>query len=434
MAPTQHDDWSAASTARLTREDAARWHMATRENPMVIGGLLLFERAIPLAELEAIVRARLMPHGRLRQHVVEPRGWFTRPRWRDDVSFDVREHVRALPTGGPVDRAVLDRLVSERMSAPLSSSRSPWVLELVELTDGGGALIVRFQHSLADGAALVSLLEELADAPAPPRDAARPAAPPRRAGALASVAGALRFFALSLSPRRLGWPRPRGEGARSLSGRKRIAWSADISMDLVKEIARARDHHVADVLLATVGGVLERAAAARGRHPRALQSLLPVAVPGRGLGNHFASVFVRLPVSSVDAPTRLELVAREMAVVRGGGALRSALTLMRLAGAAAPALERWAVRWWARRAALVVSSLPGPAAPLRLAGARLVSTVVWAPAPASIGVSFTFFGYAGALHVGVLADEAVGVRPAQLVKWFHEALGELARGVAANTP
>lgn len=431
MAPTQHDDWIAAGTARLTREDAARWHMATRENPMVIGGLLLFERAISLAKLESIVRAKLLPHGRLRQHVVEPSGWFARPRWREDVGFDLGEHVRET---GPVDRADLDSLVSERMSAPLPPSRSPWDLELVELAGGGGALIVRFQHSLADGLALVSLLEELADEPVPPRGAARPAAPPRRAGALASVAGALRFFALSLSPRRLGWPRSRGEGRRALTGRKRIAWSADIPMDLVKEIARARGHHVADVLLAAVGGVLERAAAARGQHPSALRSLLPVAVPGRGLGNHFASVFVRLPVSRVDAPTRLELIAREMSVVRGGGALRSALTLMRLAGTAAPALERWAVRWWARRAALVVSSLPGPAEPLRVAGARLESTVVWAPAPAGIGVSFTFFGYAGALHVGVLTDEAVGVRPAQLVTWFRQALDELGRGVAANTP
>jgi hypothetical protein len=187
---------------------------------------------------------------------------------------------------------------------------------------------------------------------------------------------------------------------------------------------------VADVLLATVAGALERAALAGGRHPRTLQSLFPVAAPSpvHGLGNHFASVFVRLPISRVGAQARLELVAREMAAVRGGGALRSALTLMRLAGAAAPALERWAIRWWARRAALVVSSLAGPPAAVRLAGARLTSAVVWAPAPASIGVSLTFFGYAGALHVGVLTDEEVGVRPEQLVEWFHQALDELDRG------
>jgi WS/DGAT/MGAT family acyltransferase len=433
MAPTQPDESSAAGTARLTREDAARWHMATRENPMVIGGLLLFDRPIPLDELEAVVRAKLMPHGRFRQHVVEPRRWFGRPRWRDDVGFDLREHLRV--ADGPVDRADLDWLVSERMSAPLPTARSPWVLELVELSDGGGALIVRFQHSLADGQALVSLLEELADEPAKVHGAPRTAtARPRRAGVLASLGGALRFLALSLAPKRLGWPTARGERRRALSGRKQIAWSADVPMDLVKEIAHARDHHVADVLLAAVAGVLERAAAARGRHPRALRSLLPVAAPGRGLGNHFASVFVRLPVSRVDATTRLDLIAREMDVVRGGGALRSALTLMRLAGMAAPVLERWAVRWWARRAALVVSSLPGPAAPVRIAGARLVSAVVWAPAPASIGLSLTFFGYAGALHVGVLTDEALGVPPRQLVRWFHEALDELGRGVAANTP
>jgi hypothetical protein len=81
-----------------------------------------------------------------------------------------------------------------------------------------------------------------------------------------------------------------------------------------------------------------------------------------------------------------------------------------------------------------VSSLPGPAAPVQLAGRRLVSTVVWAPAPASIGLSVTFFGYAGALHVGVLTDEGLGVGPDELVASFRDALDELGRGVRARSP
>jgi WS/DGAT/MGAT family acyltransferase len=421
------------STERLTREDAARWHMATRENPMVIGGLLLFDAPIAIETLEAVVHARLVPHARFRQHVVEPGRWFARPRWRDDQGFDVREHVRALPMA-PVERGDLGRLVSERMNAALPRDRSPWALELVDVASGGSALIVRFQHCLADGRALVTLLEELADGPGsesvPPAARHEPENA-RRAGLRAGLAGAARFFARSLAPRAPRWPRPR----RALSGRKQVAWSAELPMDRVKAIAHGRGHHVADVLLAAVAGALERAHAG-GRRPRTIQSLFPVAAPSPtgGLGNHFASVFVRLPLSRVGAQARLELVAREMAAVRGGGALRSALTLMRLAGAAAPALERWAIRWWARRAALVVSSLAGPPSPVRLAGERLASTVVWAPAPASIGVSLTFFGYAGRLHVGVLTDEALGVSPEHLVTCFHEALDELDRAAPALTP
>jgi diacylglycerol O-acyltransferase len=111
-----------------------------------------------------------------------------------------------------------------------------------------------------------------------------------------------------------------------------------------------------------------------------------------------------------------------------------AMGLMRLAGAAAPALERWAVRWWARRASLVVSNLSGPPEPVRVAGRPLRSLFVWAPAAASIGLSVTFFGYAGALHLGVLADSAVLDRPEELISGFRAALDELERGTLAINP
>jgi hypothetical protein len=94
----------------------------------------------------------------------------------------------------------------------------------------------------------------------------------------------------------------------------------------------------------------------------------------------------------------------------------------------APGIERQALRRWSRRASLVVSSLAGPTAPLRLAGHPVRSIVVWAPSPASIGLSLTFFGYDGALRLGALADSAVMDRPHELVSAFQSAIDELARG------
>ena len=64
----------------LSRADTARWHMSTPENPMVIGALLLLEERLTLEGLEALVRAKLVPHPRFRQHVVESGHWFGRPR------------------------------------------------------------------------------------------------------------------------------------------------------------------------------------------------------------------------------------------------------------------------------------------------------------------------------------------------------------------
>jgi diacylglycerol O-acyltransferase len=413
----------------LSREDSARWHMATPKNPMVIGALLLFDERLALGALEQMVRDKLIPHRRFRQHVVEAQRWFERPFWRDDVAFDVREHVEQLPSPQGAESAALIRLASERLNASLPLGRSPWKFELVDRPGGGSALLVRIHHCIADGRALVSLLADLVDGSddgkTGPPVAPRSSVLTRPRPLVERLATLFRFLTLSDDPA--------GLLRRPLGGHKRVAWSVPIPLESVKSIARASGHHVADVLLAAATGALDRYARDRGQAPRFVRALLPVAVPadstGAGLGNHYASVFVRLPLSETDPRTRLEVIARDMAAVRRGRFLRMMTGLLKLAGAVAPALERWAVRWGARRASLVVSSLAGPTGPTRVAGTDLRTIVVWAPAAASVGLTFTFFGYAGALHLGVLADAAVIDRPEELVVSFEAAFDELGRGV-----
>ncbi|HTB61646.1 MAG TPA: wax ester/triacylglycerol synthase domain-containing protein, partial [Polyangia bacterium] len=153
----------SARPERLSRADAARWHMGTPTNPMVIGALLRLDRPLTLEAVEAVVRDKLVPHRRFRQHVVESRHRFGAPRWLDDAPFDLHEHVRRLNPSGPVDADTLSGLVAERINAPLPLQRSPWTFEVVDLLPLGSALLVRIHHCIADGRALVAVLEELAD-------------------------------------------------------------------------------------------------------------------------------------------------------------------------------------------------------------------------------------------------------------------------------
>ena len=411
---------------RLSRADAARWHMGTPTNPMVIGALLLFDRRLTLEALEALVRDKLVPHRRFRQHVVESPHRFGAPRWLDDAAFDLHQHVRRLHPSGPVDAASLIELVSERINAPLPLDRSPWTFELVDLLPSGSALLVRIHHCIADGRALVALLEQLADQVAGQE---RPPIPkssePTRAHRFwGQFAGLLRLFPLARDPVSLL--------RRPLNGRKCIAWSEAIPLDAIKAIAAAHGHHVAEVLLAGVAGALDRYARDHGQVPRSVHALLPVAGPSEAsageLGNHYASVFVSLPAAVEDPQVRLATIARQMAVLRSGGQSGLASGLMRVAGSVAPGLERRALRWGSRRASLVVSSLAGPKTALHLGGQRLGAVVIWAPAAATIGLSITLFGYAGAIRLGVLTDSAVIDRPEQLVVAFQAAIDELRGG------
>lgn len=395
---------------------------------MVIGALLRFDQRLRFKDLEELVRSKLVPRRRFRQHVVEAPHRMGPPRWHDDAVFDVSAHVRKLELPQPIDVAALVALASERMSAPLPGHRSPWAFDLMDLAPGGSALLVRIHHCMADGRALVSLLEELADDATPPEGTSRALAPASRQGRRTRFFGQLGglFRILTLS----GDPDSPLRGAPS--GHKRVAWSEGIPLDAIKSIARARGHHVTDVLLAGVAGALDRYQRDHGQTPRSIRALLPVALPTKpsadGSGNHFASVFVRLPIAVADPQARLEAIAHDMTLLRAWGQSRTAIGLTRLAGSVAPAVERWAMLRWSRRASLVVSSLAGPTAPLRMAGRPIRSINVWAPAPASIGLSLTLFGYAGALWAGALADTAVVDRPEELVAALRPAIDDLARG------
>ena len=278
------------SAERLSRADAARWHMGTPTNPMVIGALLLFDGQLTLEALEALVRDKLVPHRRFRQHVVESPHRFGGPRWLDDDAFDLRQHVRRLDPPRPVDAATLIALASERMNAPLPLGRSPWTFELVELLPRGSALLVRIHHCIADGLALVALLQQLADhgpheqshegsheaAEGGSDERSRAAegqspgrkspAPPRARRSWGRFAGFFRLFPLSRDPVSLL--------RRPLDGRKRVAWSEALPLDPIKAIAAAHGHHVADVLLTGVAGALDRYARDHGEVPRSVHALL----------------------------------------------------------------------------------------------------------------------------------------------------------------
>jgi hypothetical protein len=377
----------------------------------------------------------LIPHRRFRQHVVEASHPFGAPCWREDVALDLDEHVRQLDPAERPDLAALAELCEEQLNHPLPSDRSPWRFELVQLATGGSALLVRVHHAIADGRALVELLQQLSDetlpapVPAPKAHPEQALGPPRRAPFFKRLAGLFRIVGLSRDPD--------GLLRHPLNGYKHVAWSTPIPLASIKRLAEAGNHHVADVLLAAVTGALDRYEREYGQVPQPVHALLPVAMPQTtdgALGNHYASVFVRLPLDLADPQARVAAIARDMSSVRAGGQSQVVAGLTRLAGSVAPAIEQWAVRRWSRRASLVVSSLAGPTVPLHLAGQLLQSIVIFAPAPASVGLSLTCFGYAGALRLGVLADSAVIERPEDLVTAFEDAIDELGRGGAAGVP
>jgi diacylglycerol O-acyltransferase len=417
-------DGTATVEARLSHADAARWYMATPENPMVITALVILEERLSLKSLADLVQGKLLRLPRFRQRVVETAGGGD-PRWQAEETFELGAHVRRLVEAAPVGEEELARIAGERMSAPLPAERSPWMIELVDLATGGSALVVRIHHGIADGQALVAVLGELADRP-PPRGSAgapRAATPDRALSLLGSVAGLGRLV--------LDADDPATPLRGSLRGDKRVAWSRPMDLAAAKAVARGSGHHLIDVLLAAVSGALARYLRHHGVDPVDVRGLMPIAAPSAGsrkLGNHYASVSINLPVTEPDPARRMALVADEVIKRRSRSESQLAAALLGLVGAVAPGLERRAVRWRARKVSLVVSSLRGPDQKVRLAGACATSIIVWAPAPASVALSLALFGYGDELRLGVAADAGVIEDPDRIAAAFEAEMAALLAG------
>jgi diacylglycerol O-acyltransferase len=415
---------NAVNTESLTLADAVRYHMGTALNPMEIGIVLFLSDRMGRRELERFVSERLLAHARFRQTVAKA-PFPLRPFWQAEAGFSLADHIAELPGPALGDEELAQRL-AEGLSQRLPPDRSPWRLELFPLADGRSALHLRVHHCLGDGLSLVRLLCELADEPRPalPRGAAhphraRPSQPtPQRARRLAGELGRTLVDTLA----------SRADPARelhALSGNKRVAWSRPLDLTALTQLAEAHGRHVTELLLGAAAEALADALAASGcAVPKRVRALVPTgaSLGERELGNHYASTFVELVLDEPEPWRRIERMSKTTGKLRDAAQARLARTMIGCAGWLSPPVMRRAMGFMSRRASLVVSNVPGPAEPVRLLGHEVRSVVVFAPPAASIGVSFTLFGYAGALRLGVQTDAAVPLPPSELVHGFERAL------------
>ncbi len=158
---------------------------------MNIGGLTVLDpstapdqRAPTYEEFLSYVQARLhlVPNMR-RRLVFHPLG-MDEPRLVDDPNFDIEFHVRHLALPGARDWRELKKLVSRIIGQPMDLQRPLWELYLVEGLDHvkgvpakAYAFVVKFHHSVFDGAAVGSALwafmQDSPDQP-PPDPPAKP--------------------------------------------------------------------------------------------------------------------------------------------------------------------------------------------------------------------------------------------------------------------
>ncbi len=151
---------------RFSKVDTILFRMDNPVDPINVTGVLVLGAPMDLELLKATIETRLLRLNRFRQRVVPSLLPWRRPYWEDAPGLDLDYHVQTVILPPPGDEAALLQTVSELIVTPLDMARPPWQMHLVEAYGPGGAIICRTHHSLADGVALVHVLQSLADSDA----------------------------------------------------------------------------------------------------------------------------------------------------------------------------------------------------------------------------------------------------------------------------
>ncbi|MEE2059932.1 WS/DGAT/MGAT family O-acyltransferase [Rhodococcus artemisiae] len=385
----------------------------TREHPMHVGGLVMFEppegrTASDLREMfvDAIARSDGEDAAPLwRKRAVRSPATFGQWAWEDDPSFDLEYHVRFTALPRPGSTTELRELVS-RLHAPLlDRARALWEMYLIEgLDDGRYGLYMKMHHALADGVGAMRLLRRALSSDPDETGMPAPWAVPDTSDPQRSVVGAAIEMpstamraargviseALGLVPTIIGTvDRAMHDRGGSLSlaapqtilnvpiaGSRRFAARA-WRLERLRMVAKASDSTLNDVVLAMCSGALRAFLAERDSLPdESLVAMVPVALRnGKDSGNDLGVLMCSLGTDRPETAQRLAGVRTSMS--EGKKSMSGMSTVSRLAasavGVAPLALGVLTGNRVLSRPGfnVIISNVPGPDTPLYWNGARV---------------------------------------------------------------
>lgn len=451
--------------------DTAWLRMDRPCNLMQIIGVMIFDGRLDAERFKHTVARRLLRYPRFHQ-IAEQNSdgaW-----WVDDENFDIDAHVRRSLLPSPGGKRELEKFVAELASEPLNPSRPRWEFNLVETSDGNSALVVRIHHAIADGIALVGVMNSLTDARAAPHADDDPRAEARRDAQRGrqSASEDGDFWRLIAEPItdlarasiRIGgnlWGHYQGlrkdpgtildyaSVARAIANEvrklalmpndsvtrfkgkpgtvKRVAWSEPIALPQVKAVGKVLGCSVNDLLLSAVAGALRGYLLEHGdcATDTEIRALVPVNLRSpdgeETLGNRFGLVALELPVGVDNPLARLYATRARMEALKGSYQASVTYGILGLVGMAPKFLQQQVLDLLASKATAVMTNVPGSQQARYLAGVKLRQQMFWVPQSGNIGIGVSILSYDGQVQFGLITDKNMVEEPERIVEGFaHE--------------
>ena len=389
--------------------------------PSQVGAILVLDAGsqVRLGQLRQALAERIPSIPRLRQQLVRAPLGCGRPTWTDDPAFDVAGHVHEVRCSAPGTEDDLLRVAADIVTHPLPPGQPLWSATLVSGLKDRSALVIVFNHVLADGMGGLAVLANLVDGASRSTDTGFPRPSPSwwqlASDALTSRARALAHLWVVPSRVREALAELRSSDIPAAPrcslnrpvGSRRALGVARADLGAIRSAAHAHRATVNDAVLAAVSGAMTTLLAHRGEYVDHFVAMVPVSArtdaSAAGLGNQVGATPVALPADG-DWSQRIEAIAADTRRHKGSSRGASAFLLAPLFRGLA-----WlgAMRWFTEhqhRVTTFVSNLRGPETRLSLLGATINEIIPLVYPVGNVPVAFGILSYAGTITVAVIAD------------------------------
>src|SRR5216683_6032706 len=172
------EKYSAASSYRLSTQDATFIYGESKTGPLHIGSIGIFEGRIDFNGLLGHIEERIHLVPRYRQRLVEVPFNLAHGMMEDDPEFSIEKHtIRHVLDDGLTEAEAIAEIM-QVFKQPLDRKRPLWELHSFENLEGNRtAMLWKVDHCLVDGVSGVELLKVMYDFRAEPEDIPPPSQP-----------------------------------------------------------------------------------------------------------------------------------------------------------------------------------------------------------------------------------------------------------------
>jgi diacylglycerol O-acyltransferase len=456
--------------------DASFLYMETAQTPMHVAGLSTVElppgfkgNFYEVYKRHIAGRLHLFPV--LKKKIVAVPWDIDHPIWVDDDELDLDYHIRHLGLPKPGTIQQLEELVGRLHSNFLDRSRPLWEFYVIDgLADGHIAIYTKIHHAAVDGGAGMALTNMMYDTgpagrqiePAPAQSA-KPEGQPdplallgsayrnmlsQELSALQKIPDVLKAIASVVAPVVGKVVRLPAKGLPNLVAPKtmlnatitsqRAFTARSLSLADAKAVAKETGTKLNDIVMAICAGALRRYLLEKHGLPKEpLLAFVPVSLrePGNTESNNQVSGMlcslatdIKDPVERLKAIQASSLEAKDLS-----GKIKDA-TPRDFSIFGAPVVLHGAMELYGRShladrlppaANVVISNVPGPQAPLYVAGARVLTLYPVSIPTHGMALNLTVQSYCGSLDFGLTACRKTVPELRKLADYLDESLAEL---------